>query len=108
MAPATQQATSRRPTTPWHDLPLDDVLTALGATREGLSTSDASARSAVVGPNALPRGRPAEWWVVLAAQFKSVVVLLLVAGAIVAAATHDAADALAIAAVLVLNVGLGF
>ena len=44
----------------------------------------------------------------LAAQFKSVVVLLLVAGAIVAAATGDMADALAIAAVLVLNVGMGF
>lgn len=108
MGPANAPAMSSRPRTDWHELSLDEALATLGATREGLSTSDALARLAVVGPNALPRGRPASWWVVLAAQFKSVVVLLLVAGAIVAAATHDIADALAIAAVLALNVGLGF
>ena len=108
MSPATAQAMSSRARTAWHDLSVDEVLARLGATREGLSTADVRARLAVVGPNALPRGRPAAWWLVLAEQFKSVVVLLLVAGAIVAAATDDMADALAIAAVLVLNVGLGF
>jgi Ca2+-transporting ATPase len=92
----------------WHEQPLREVLSTLGTTADGLSSTDANARRAVVGPNALPRARPTAWWVVLGAQLTSVVVLLLVAGAIVAAVTGDIADAVAIAAVLLLNVSLGF
>ena len=105
MAPASPADTRDRT---WHDQPLGSVLVSLGTTLEGLSSADAAARLAVVGPNALPRARPAAWWTVLGAQFQSIVVLLLVAGVIVSAAAHDMADAMAIAAVLVLNVGLGF
>jgi Ca2+-transporting ATPase len=45
---------------------------------------------------------------VLAGQLRSVLVLLLVAAAAVAALTGDAADVMAIGAVLVLNVAIGF
>ena len=73
---------SSRPRTDWHELSLNEALATLGATREGCRRRTLSPRLAVVGPNALSHdGRPASWWVVLAAQFKSVVVLLLVAGA---------------------------
>jgi Ca2+-transporting ATPase len=45
---------------------------------------------------------------VLLGQIRSVLVLLLVVAAVVAAATGDVADVVAIAAVLVLNVAIGF
>ena len=49
-----------------------------------------------------------KWWRILAAQFRGLVVALLLAALLVSAVTGDAADAVAIGAVLVLNVALGF
>ena len=92
----------------WHHAPLASVLSALGSTVDGLSVEDAQARLAAAGPNQVPHGAPASRWAVLVSQFRSVVILLLVGGCIVAAATGDVADTVAIAAVLALNVGLGF
>jgi Ca2+-transporting ATPase len=60
------------------------------------------------GPNAFRTARPASAWAVLAGQLRSVLVLLLLAAAAVAALTGDAADVVAIGAVLVLNVAIGF
>jgi P-type Ca2+ transporter type 2C len=74
----------------------------------GLSEAEAARRLARDGPNAFRAALPVSPWTVLLAQLRSVLVLLLVAAAVVAAATGGAADATAIAAVLVLNVAIGF
>ena len=84
------------------------VLGTLRVSDAGLTTSDAQARLAEYGPNTIPVGTPASRWHVLAGQFRSVVTLLLVGAFVIAAATGDAADLVAIGAVLVLNVALGF
>ncbi|HET9193909.1 MAG TPA: HAD-IC family P-type ATPase [Vicinamibacterales bacterium] len=93
---------------PWHAMPPAAVLTALGVTDAGLSTRQANARLVDAGPNSIPTGRPASAWQVLLTQFRSVVTLLLMSALLIAALTGDAADAIAIAAVLILNVALGF
>jgi Ca2+-transporting ATPase len=85
-----------------------DVLKALGASDVGLSTAEANARLVDAGPNTVPTGTPASPSRVLLAQFRSVVTLLLVGALVIAAVTGDAADTVAIAAVLILNVVLGF
>lgn len=89
-------------------MPPAAVLTALGVTDAGLSSKQANARLVDAGPNSIPTGRPASAWQVLLTQFRSVVTLLLMSALLIAALTGDAADAIAIAAVLILNVALGF
>jgi Ca2+-transporting ATPase len=96
------------PSRPWHALLPSAVLTALHASGDGLTTAEARARLDSVGPNVVPTGTPASAWHVLLTQFRSVVTLLLVAALIVAVLTGDIADTFAIAAVLILNVAIGF
>ena len=93
---------------PWHAMPPSAVLRALATSETGLTTSEAGARLAQLGPNTIPIGSPASTWRVLLSQFRSVVTLLLVGALIIAALTGDVVDTFAIAAVLVLNVALGF
>ena len=92
----------------WHSIAPDEALAQLGSRREGLTAAAARERLARVGPNALPSPRPYPWWLVLGAQLRSTVVLLLIAAATLAFGFGDVLDAAAIAAVLVLNVAIGF
>jgi Ca2+-transporting ATPase len=95
-------------TVSWHSLSPSEALDALQSRDEGLSESEAVRRLAREGPNAFRAAPPVSAWTVLLAQLRSVLVLLLVVAAAVAAATGDLADAAAIGAVLLLNVGIGF
>jgi P-type Ca2+ transporter type 2C len=94
--------------TAWHALSTTEALDRLGSSIRGLTAEQAAERLATFGPNRLRLKPPASAWAILGAQFRSVVVVLLVMAAVVAAATGDYADAVAIAAVLVLNTALGF
>ncbi|MDQ4079293.1 MAG: HAD-IC family P-type ATPase [Gemmatimonadota bacterium] len=100
--------TSEAPDVPWHTLAVDDALEKLDSGRDGLSADEARNRLERYGPNRLDVTPPASAWSILAAQFRSVVMLLLVAAAGTAWALGDAADALAIGAVLLINAALGF
>lgn len=93
---------------PWHAMAPSVVLDALGVSDVGLSTRQANARLVDAGPNTIPTGTPMSRWRVLVTQFHSVVTLLLVGAVVIAAVTGDAVDTIAIAAVLILNVVLGF
>lgn len=93
---------------PWHGLGPDAVLERLRTGRAGLSAAEAEARRSRHGPNALRAAPPVPWWRILLAQLRGVVVWLLVAACIVALLMGDAAEAVAIAVVLVLNALLGF
>ena len=96
------------PAAAWHALPAADVLARLGVDADGLAEVEAGERARRFGPNTLRIAAPVSAWRILAAQMRSVVVLLLVAAAALSWATGDAAEAAAIAAVLVLNTALGF
>src|SRR5262249_24758189 len=99
-----------------YQLSIDQVLTRLGSdTHGGLSTAAASERLARFGPNELPAERPIPAWRRFLAQFKGVLVLLLlVAKAIhailcaVAGATALPYEAIAIASVVLLNAVVGY
>src|SRR5688500_16001856 len=92
----------------WHTIDVDAVLAELAVTRDGLTTDEARKRIERYGPNRLEVTAPASAWSILVAQFRSVVVLLLVAAAALSIAFGDIADAVAVAAVLVINAALGF
>ena len=92
----------------WHAMPGDEVLHAWSSSPNGLGAGDAAARLARHGPNTIVVEPPESAWRILRRQFASVVIGLLVVATALAAATGEHADAIAIAAVLVLNVALGF
>ena len=92
----------------WHAQPVDAVLTALEATAAGLSSDEAARRQARYGPNRLPPPPRASPVRILLDQFRSVVVLLLIAATTVSLLLGDSVEAGAIAAVLVINTAIGF
>jgi Ca2+-transporting ATPase len=92
----------------WQALPARDALTRLESSPRGLSPAEAEARLRRYGPNHFQRTPPVPAWRVLLDQFRSVLVLLLAAAAAAALLTGDRLDAIAIGAVLALNVAIGF
>jgi Ca2+-transporting ATPase len=74
----------------------------------GLSSSEAARRLAEVGPNELRRGDAASPWGILSEQLTSPIVLLMLAAALVSGVLREAADAIAIAAIVVINAIVGF
>jgi P-type Ca2+ transporter type 2C len=93
---------------PWHSLPVDDVLARLQSGPDGLDAHEAQQRLERYGPNRLGVARKVTAFSILADQFKSLVVLLLVGAALVALALGDALEAVAIGAVLAINTVIGF
>lgn len=84
-----------------------EVLAAIGSSVTGLSVSEATTRLKTVGPNVLVthRARP---WPVLGRQLRSPVLLLLFVTAGVSVFLGEAANALIIAVILSVSIGLGF
>ncbi len=74
----------------------------------GLSTSEAKARLREMGPNELATSPPPPRWKAFVDQFRSAVVGLLIAAAVVAGLLGELLDAGAILAIVVLNALLGF
>jgi Ca2+-transporting ATPase len=91
-----------------HRLSVEQTLECLATSAAGLTELEVRTRSREVGPNRLDPARPESAWKIFIRQFSSVMVLLLAVGTALAAAMGDRLEALAIAAVLAVNAGLGF
>src|ERR1051325_3688304 len=95
--------------TQWHALESREVsLTLKVDPTVGLTPAEVSERQLRYGPNTLQRieSRPA--WRVLIDQFANIVIALLAIAAVISWATGDAAEAVAILIVLMLNAAVGF
>ncbi len=93
----------------WHARPAMAVVKELGADPSaGLTSAEASGRLTRDGPNALAEAKRRSPWRILLAQFKDLMVLVLVAAAVLAGIIGEPLDAIAIAVILLLNAGLGF
>ena len=93
----------------WHALPACDSASKLAVAAEvGLSATEAARRKATHGPNRLPDKPPRSPWLLFFAQFKSVLVVLLLLAASLAAAIGNLKDAIVILLVVILNACLGF
>ena len=90
-----------------HALPASEVLEALASSRHGLPAAEARARLVQFGPNALPRAAPSTLLATVARQFKSPLVYVLLAAALVSLLLRDWSDAGFIFAVLLINAGIG-
>ncbi len=92
----------------WHTLSADEALASMEASTDGLHDSAVSDRLARYGPNVFRAAPPTPVLRILAEQFRSVVVLLLFAAALLALAIGDVLEAAAIAIVLLINTVVGF
>src|SRR5262245_16242945 len=94
---------------PWHARSGDEIGTRLTTNLlHGLSLQEATARLASTGPNELRKEEALSPWAILAGQFRSLVIWVLIGAALVSALLGEFVDGLAIIAIVVLNAVLGF
>ena len=89
------------------ELPVDEVLHALGSSRAGLDDAEAARRTARYGANAV-RSHGARPLAVLLRQLRSPLLILLVVAASVSGAVGERTDAVIIICIVALSTGLGF
>ena len=93
---------------PWHDRESDQVLEKLDAPEDGLSSGEAEKRLEREGHNAIGGKKEVKWWRVLLNQFQSPLVYVLLVALVITLSIQSYADAIVIAAVLVINTVVGF
>ena len=86
----------------------DAVFSQLASAPDGLTTTEAGARAARYGPNELQAAVGVSAWSILAAQFKNVLIVILLVATLLSAALGHGTEAIAIAAIVLLAVLLGF
>jgi Mg2+-importing ATPase len=84
------------------------VLTTLGSTSTGLTTEQAATKLDEVGPNSLPASKQTSSIRLLARQFLSPIVLILVAATVLAWVLGDAVDSIIILVIILISGLLGF
>ena len=92
----------------WHAELLPKVLKKLKTQKAGLSVAQVEERRKKFGQNALPKEKPPGRSAILIAQFKSPLVYVLLAAAVISAVLLDWPDMLIIAAAVIVNVVLGY
>lgn len=107
LPPGDSQPSSGLDITRAASLEVTAVLDALGSSTGGLASAEAARRLEVSGPNAL-RSHGARPLSVLARQLRNPLLLLLLGAAAVSGATGDLTDAVIIAVIVAVSVGLGF
>jgi Mg2+-importing ATPase len=91
-----------------YSAPLDMLLARLGASLQGLTWTEARQRLAVASPRLTPIGRRSRGIALLISQFRSPILLLLLAAVALSLALGEPADAIIILAILVVSGLLGF
>ncbi len=81
---------------------------SLASRSEGLSEAEAQRQLQRLGPNQLQQQAPRALWLRLLDQFRSVLVLILLAAAVLAGVIGDLSDSIVIFVVLLFNALLGF
>ena len=95
--------------TPWHAIPVDEVLRRLTTSAEnGLDAGEASARLQKYGPNRLPEGRKRGPFMRFIAQFNNILVYVLLGAGFTKMMLGLWIDAAIILGVVVINGLLGF
>ncbi|MBI2831264.1 MAG: HAD-IC family P-type ATPase [Chloroflexi bacterium] len=92
----------------WHNLNPDEALLALGSSRTGLSSAQASERLQQYGTNELKGKRKPPPILVFLRQFLSPLIYVLLAAAVVSITVEHYVDAWVILGVLIVNAVIGF
>jgi magnesium-transporting ATPase (P-type) len=101
-------APNRNDKDPFWSVPASELLQRLETTAQGLTGAEAEARLSRYGANSLKPKRELSWPGLLLGQFKSPLVLILVAAAILSFFLHDRTNAGIILGIVVVSAVLGF
>ncbi|MCX7913622.1 MAG: cation-translocating P-type ATPase [Thermodesulfovibrionales bacterium] len=92
----------------WHQKTIDEVLTELNTTPNGLTHSDAEKRLQLYGPNELKVKKKKTPFMMFLDQFKDFLIIVLILAGIIAAIVGKPTDVAAILAIVILNAIIGF
>ncbi len=92
----------------WHRLSIEETFELLDTTPQGLAASDAEEKLLQYGPNELQEGKKKSIAGMLLAQFKDVMILILLAAAIISGIIGDLTDTIVILIIVLLNAVIGF
>jgi P-type Ca2+ transporter type 2C len=92
----------------WHMMTGDAVVGAVASGAHGLSHAEAARRRSAEGPNLLEVATGVQWWRILLRQFKSLLIWVLVAAAVLSAVLGEWIDCLAVLTIILLNALIGF
>ena len=92
----------------WHTVAADDAMTRLGTAGTGLTTAEAGRRLETHGPNELQAVARTSPWHTFGAQFRNVLVIILLVAAAMSGVLGHAIEAAAIAIIVLFAVVLGF
>lgn len=92
----------------WHAMSTDEVLAALGASRQGLSKSEAARRMEQYGPNQIQERIQTAWYQTLFAQIKNPLIYILLVAVAISFAVRHYGDGAVILAVVLINTIIGF
>jgi Ca2+-transporting ATPase len=95
--------------TDWHQVSAIEATQRLDVDPvTGLSSEEAATRASLYGPNRLEEAPPRSRWLLLADQFKGVLILVLIGAAVLAAIIGELTDAVVILTVVMINALLGY
>jgi Ca2+-transporting ATPase len=92
----------------FYSQPLEKLFDQLGASRSGLTETEAAARLERYGPNRLETAPSASPWKLLAEQFRNVLIITLLIATVLSAFLGHGIEAVAIAVIVLFAVLLGF
>jgi Ca2+-transporting ATPase len=96
------------PLQPWHTLPVEAACEGLGSSAQGLAGDEAARRLAEGGPNELRPPERASPWVLLAAQFRNSLIVILLVATVLSAFLGHGVESIAITVIVLFAVVLGF
>jgi len=92
----------------WHTLKFEDILEELKTSEKGLNENEAKVRLKKFGQNKFLERRRIEPIKIFLSQFKSYLIIILLAATIISAVIGEITDAAIILAILIINATLGF
>ena len=107
-ATSVAEAVKAEASAAWHGKSVEETLAILSSFATGLSSADAARRLARFGHNELKEAKPITASAIFVAQFKSLIIWILVGAAAVSGALGEWLDAIAIFAIVLLNAIIGF
>lgn len=108
MMTTSPSRTTQPPTPTWHNQTAEAVLTQLSASAVGLSAQEAARRLTADGPNELKEGKSISPLQIFIAQFKSLIIWILIVAGVISGVLGETVDAIAILAIVILNAVIGF
>ena len=92
----------------WYTLSVDETLSGVGSSANGLTADEATKRLAEYGPNELRRLKKISPWAIFFEQFKDLLIIILLVAVVISAVLGEAVDAIVIFIIILFAAGLGF